>query len=430
MGAADNVSPFSRKMWNEEIIQPINNLCENPPSGCDPIDPLDEAEKDHIWTKKDVQEVHDKLVELCPENEFDVLETPQLDYKTLIEEILEAIARGWCNCEPEEIELGLFTAQFFSHSNDTNKCCGNQDSVYAGFGFCRYWVYTTYHSPYHQEFITDPGEALKRQERTDTYNEARTETIAWIEDREQELLTERYLKGLRDLLDQKKEALQNAQNALDACVINCQDEQQLVDDLKDEIDDLEQEIVQKEIERDDYRDQAEIHLNKADAAATINWQLMTTQQYLDLTSGPDSYGANFMPNTLDLITLSGYSNQPWGLGPYPFYWQQPRTSILLEKTIGGYTSKGFYVGILYTPSGLPFADWNKNYYVDVPYAEWSVVRDTSTYASPPCPALDPAEEGDFARKSHIWAITFDIGDTFKFSKIETSGTRQMEYEDL
>jgi len=91
---------WTRDDWND-IIQRVNDLCVNPPenTNCVILETLEEVEEDHIWTKGDIQQVRDKLTEICDENAF----AENLDYwkQTTIDEINEAIANGWCNCEPE-----------------------------------------------------------------------------------------------------------------------------------------------------------------------------------------------------------------------------------------------------------------------------------------------------------------------------------------
>ena len=62
--------PYKRSDWNEDIIEKINELCVNPDSGCVPVDELEEVKEKHIWTKKDITEAQDKLIEICPENSF------------------------------------------------------------------------------------------------------------------------------------------------------------------------------------------------------------------------------------------------------------------------------------------------------------------------------------------------------------------------
>jgi hypothetical protein len=432
MGAADNQFPFSRKMWNEEIIQPINSLCENPPDGCDSLDPLNEAEEHHIWTKKDVQEVHDKLEELCEDNEFEDLETPQLNYKKLITEILEAIQAGWCGCEPEEIELGTYHTQTFQYTDNDTNCCGNTIDITGGFGFCQFIRSTTYHAPYQDIWVADDTFETRIQERRDKFSEAKSETILWTEDREQELLAERFAKQLRTDLANAQEALDNAQNALDACTVDCDDEQAAVDYWQDQVNYIQGELDTAEAERDSAKENAEEHLSKANAAATRNWELMTSVQYLDATrfeDGVRKYPIDFMPNTLDLISVSSISNKEWGLGPYPFDWTMATTVVSRERVQKGiYYVKSSWLKFYYTPSGLPFASFPKNYDIDAPFSTWTIVTDFSTYVVPPCPP-QPDEDGTFGRFDifwHAWAES----DWIKLSKRENSGTRAVTYEDL
>jgi hypothetical protein len=432
MGAADNNFPFSRKVWNDEIIKPINALCENPPDGCDEIDPLDEAEKDHIWKKQDVQDVHDKLKELCEDNEFDDLDTPQLDYKTLIEEILEAIQQGWCNCEPEEINLGAYTTQYLSHTSNEARCCGNILEFSGGFGLCRIPTVITYHSPFNEEWQADASQEERLDTRAEKYGEARREISAWAGDREQELLAERFAKQLRTDLESAEEALDNAQNALNSCTVNCSDEQEAVDHWQGQVDYIQGELDEAESSRDEYKEQAEEHLGKADAAAAANWEITSAEQYLPRiasVAGVLSYGINFTPNTLDYISLMGIGTKEWGLGPYPFDFQQAKTVLLVESVEGGVPrDKRGVVSVRYTPSGLPYGSWNKYKIMDIPHEEWSVANDPSGYLEF-CPDLDPDAVGDFSRQVSGWG-TLDVGDTFTFSKREESGTNKIEYEDL
>lgn len=96
---ADSNNVYKRVInWNEQIIIPINELATNPPGDCVPVDELPEAEENHLWTKQDIQDVHDKLKEICGDNEFDDLETPQLATVILIQQIEDAIENGWCDC--------------------------------------------------------------------------------------------------------------------------------------------------------------------------------------------------------------------------------------------------------------------------------------------------------------------------------------------
>jgi hypothetical protein len=91
---------WTRDNWNN-IIQQVNDLAQNPPEGtdCDPLDTLEEVDSEHIWTKGNVEEVRDKLGEICDENIF----SEALKYweQAVIDEINAAITNGWCGCEEE-----------------------------------------------------------------------------------------------------------------------------------------------------------------------------------------------------------------------------------------------------------------------------------------------------------------------------------------
>ena len=88
--------PYKIKDWNEDIIQKINDLCENPGLGCDPLGTIEEVTDPHRWSVADIEEARNKLEEICGENEF----TTELKLwkQEIVDELKEAIALGWCNC--------------------------------------------------------------------------------------------------------------------------------------------------------------------------------------------------------------------------------------------------------------------------------------------------------------------------------------------
>jgi len=98
----DLSKPFRRvEDWNK-LIKDINEEIENPPGDCPALEPLDEADPDHIWTKKDIEDVRDKLEEMCPENEFEEdLDKPWR--KSIIDELEENME--WCDCGIDEYPL-------------------------------------------------------------------------------------------------------------------------------------------------------------------------------------------------------------------------------------------------------------------------------------------------------------------------------------
>jgi len=104
--------------WNGQIIQPINELCENPPGNCDPIDTLEEAEENHLWMKQDIIDVQNKLKELCDNNSFTDPESPQLATVVYIQEIEDAINVGWCECDEPKTRSWLLDTYVTSKT-----CC-------------------------------------------------------------------------------------------------------------------------------------------------------------------------------------------------------------------------------------------------------------------------------------------------------------------
>lgn len=109
-------------IWNA-VIDKVNDERQNQPSlpedtECDPLDPIDCAEENHVWTKDDVQAVHDAIDEMCP---YDWDDIPDYWKKEIIDEIEEALNRdygGWgdeddeccfkkCQAEDERVSLFL-----------------------------------------------------------------------------------------------------------------------------------------------------------------------------------------------------------------------------------------------------------------------------------------------------------------------------------
>jgi len=91
---------YTRDDWND-IIQQVNDLAVNPDEGCDPVATLPEVDPDHIWTKDDITQVRDKLTEICSDNTFSA--ELRLWAQEIIDEINDAIAQGWCDCEVCEL---------------------------------------------------------------------------------------------------------------------------------------------------------------------------------------------------------------------------------------------------------------------------------------------------------------------------------------
>jgi hypothetical protein len=60
------------------------------------------VDEKHKWSKKDVQAVHDRLKEICPDNLFAPI--PKTWKRSIIETIEATIDIGWCKCTPCEFE--------------------------------------------------------------------------------------------------------------------------------------------------------------------------------------------------------------------------------------------------------------------------------------------------------------------------------------
>jgi len=112
-------TPWRRYDWND-IIQRVNALCESPDPGCPAIDPLDEVEPEHIWLVTDVEAVQDKLLEVCPDNEFTA--EKEMWKQDIITEIEDAITLGWCNCTCDN--AGGTIEQYVAAINQT-ECISN-----------------------------------------------------------------------------------------------------------------------------------------------------------------------------------------------------------------------------------------------------------------------------------------------------------------
>ena len=89
--------PFRRTPdWNK-LIRDLNEILENAPGGCSGIEPLEEVEPEHIWTKQDVEEVRAKIEEMCEDNEFD--EDLDKPWRRAIIDEIEAQMNHWCDCQ-------------------------------------------------------------------------------------------------------------------------------------------------------------------------------------------------------------------------------------------------------------------------------------------------------------------------------------------
>ena len=116
--------PFTRANWNS-IIQQVNNLATNPPSGHSALPTLAEVPAGHRWSVADITAVRNKLLAICAANSF---AAPVVQWKkAIIDEINTAINNGWCGAGILAIgvEDDTFDPGFYGHL--TNTTCSDPD---------------------------------------------------------------------------------------------------------------------------------------------------------------------------------------------------------------------------------------------------------------------------------------------------------------
>lgn len=97
----DMSQPYSIEDWNS-LIRAVNGELENPPEGCDPIDPIEEVSDPHLWSVGDIDVVRNKLIQTCPDINFS--EPTEMWKPGIIDEIENALDQTWCDCCDEEFK--------------------------------------------------------------------------------------------------------------------------------------------------------------------------------------------------------------------------------------------------------------------------------------------------------------------------------------
>ena len=363
-------SPYTRTTWVEdyawnEIIQEVNVLAENPDEGCNPVGTLEEVEEDYIWNKKDIKKVQDKLIEICPDNEF--TELNGLWTSVIIDEIIDAIEIGWCECmEPIEELLGTWIAakaygeQESSFGPEYNKCGGR---TILG----PYWFFTgqdecRYPSPcYDREQYVDSNAATYSIANR-AYFMARDNTKEWIDNRREELLEQRKVEEFSAELKAKETQLESLQNQLTACQSSggdCSSILLQISGIEAEVSELKSKIQEAKDKRDEAKEKAEENLSNADAAAEENWSSLAAMQ-------------NWDPTSINIISslINDIKGKEWGLRSYPYTnYKRSSWSIpsIVTKLISGYPRESIAMSGRFTPSGLPFTSkrpfvWGDEYF--------------------------------------------------------------------
>lgn len=346
-------SPYTRTTWTEdfawnEIIQEVNNLATNPDEGCEPLGTLEEVEEDHIWTKTDIIEVQDKLIEICPDNVFTEHE---LWTTVIIDEIITALAVGWCECQ--EDVFGIWTDQSLD-GNPSPNCGGYVSEPFMCLRnvACRYIFLSTCYDMSTTAY--NVGKALANM----AFDIAHENVNLWKADRREELLEQRKVEEYSTELIVKRAQLESLQNQLAACPSSCGSIITAISEIEAEISELEGKIQEAKNKRDEAKEKAEAHLILADDAATENWEILADLEIWDPTY------VNFIikleedglvPKRLE----EGEEEEEhedewwdWGMGSYPYTLPKRSNWILRGVYQTGwqaYTMFGYF-----TPSGLPY----------------------------------------------------------------------------
>jgi len=106
--------PITFEGW-KKLIEDLNELFTNPPGECEAVDEIPLPESPQVWTLEDVEEVREKMIEMCNNIEFDWgwyqpnFEGPDNDLlrfpfgRELIYEMVDQMF--WCGCGDDSYSL-------------------------------------------------------------------------------------------------------------------------------------------------------------------------------------------------------------------------------------------------------------------------------------------------------------------------------------
>jgi hypothetical protein len=370
---ADSNDPYRRLGTNswQELLDQVNNVLQNPPTGCDPIAPVDAPDPEHKWAKADITEVHEQL-NLMPGNCFTFQDIPDKWKVSIIEDIEDQLSNAWCDCG-EECVAECSNAQAgrvytYNGSLTATDCGPNipggaipgrnamRDAFLAGWN--ARWILQDDWSP---AYI------------------ALCDLQAELEDLEDELT---------DLEDELTalEALRDT-----ACAIpgpSCDAAQALVDAKQIEVDDKQDEVDLKQDEVDTQQALVDGFLAAADAYALDSMAHAVNAVTVTATCGDSVLG------NIPVAELVDYACDELGPDCLPrdplrceIFWElQEKTSRISEPTSEGIwltQTDGYY-----TPSGLPYiTDTSRIVPCTHPYA--CLRTDCSDNCEPTVPPSDP-----------------------------------------
>ena len=107
--------PITFEGW-KKLIEDLNELFANPPGDCEAVGALSLPESPQVWTIEDVEEVREKMKEMCENHTFDWgwyqpgFEGPDNDLlrfpfgREIIYEIVDQM--NWCQCGQDDYSIG------------------------------------------------------------------------------------------------------------------------------------------------------------------------------------------------------------------------------------------------------------------------------------------------------------------------------------
>ena len=121
-----------KKSWNE-LIRRVNELADE----CS-LEHIPLTQNPHKWSKSDIQEVQDKLREICDDNEFDPI--PDTWKQSVIDEFVAAIDAGaccgLCNADGtlafEPLETGAFGDCIIGTGTHSEVTCSEEVEFFPG----------------------------------------------------------------------------------------------------------------------------------------------------------------------------------------------------------------------------------------------------------------------------------------------------------
>jgi len=265
---------------------------------CPTLELLECPEKPHIWSKKDIEEVQDKLEEVCDENEDtwteleDIPDPGQLWLATVLNEIEEAIEDGWCNCcwdcpeairhcigggkiapDPSYTTIGHFVPSepqigYTTDINDVSRVSTTKIMLHTTVTT---WT-NTYINGADIDGQNDARTAL-RQDMYATYTECREAEEKWDLHRTMQQVWQMAKDQVDEELERAEEVLEDLRDMKDEICAEAQEDpsrQGACDNMDDLISDQEEDIEELEDNKEQIYDEYDRHEEEADEAwATI-----------------------------------------------------------------------------------------------------------------------------------------------------------------